>query len=208
VQQWSVVVPVKRLARAKTRLRASLHGSDHDALVLAMALDTVDAALTCAAVGQVLVVTDDPVAAPRLVALGAVCVPDTPDSGLNPALEHGAAEATRRAPSWGVAALGSDLPALRAAELAEALAAVHSRAFVADVGGTGTTLLAAAPGVALRPGYGPGSAAAHAASGAVELTGAWPSLRRDVDTGEDLHAAARLGLGRHSAELLRATVRP
>lgn len=208
MQRWSVVVPVKRLARAKTRLRASFHGADHDALVLVMALDTVEAALACPAVGQVVVVTDDPVATPRLAALGAVCVPDAPDSGLNPALEHGAGEAIRRAPMWGVAVLGSDLPALRPPELADALAAVHNRAFVADAAGTGTTLLAAVPGVELGPAYGLGSAAAHAASGALALAGAWPSLRRDVDTGADLHAAALLGLGRHSAQLLRATARP
>ncbi len=123
MQLWSVVVPVKRLERAKTRLRASLPGADHDALVLAMALDTVSAALRCPAVGRVLVVTADPLAGPALAALGAVHVPDVPDDGLNPALAHGAEVAARLAPGWGVAALGGDLPALRPAELAAALAA-------------------------------------------------------------------------------------
>jgi 2-phospho-L-lactate guanylyltransferase len=206
VQLWSVVVPVKRLAAAKTRLRATLPGVDHDALVLAMALDTVGAALACPAVGRVLVVTDDPVAAPALTDLGALCVPDTPDAGLNPALAHGATEAARREPAWGVAVLGSDLPALRPAELAEALAAAAAagRAFVADSVGTGTTLLAAAPGVPLAPAYGLGSAAAHAASGAVGLSGPWPALRRDVDTAADLREAAGLTLGPRSAALVRA----
>src|SRR5215207_5258075 len=78
-----------------------------------MALYTVGAALACPAVGRVLVVTDDPVAAPALTDLGALCVPDTPDAGLNPALAHGATEAAGRQPAWGVAVLGSDLPALR-----------------------------------------------------------------------------------------------
>lgn len=207
VQRWSVVVPVKRLGRAKTRLRASLPDADHDALVLAMALDTVAAALACPLVGGAVVVTDDPVAGPALTALGAIRVPDAPDAGLNPALEHGAAEAIRRAPGWGVAVLGSDLPALRPAELAAALEAVAIRAFVADAAGTGTTLLAAAPGVALRPAYGPASAAAHAASGATALDGAWPSLRRDVDTAQDLRAAIRLALGPRSAAQLRTAAR-
>jgi 2-phospho-L-lactate/phosphoenolpyruvate guanylyltransferase len=225
VQQWSVVVPVKRLHRAKTRLRASLPDVDHDALVLAMALDTVAAALASPPVGTVIVVTDDPVAAPALAALGASCIPDEPDAGLNPALEHGAAEAVRRAPDWGVAVLGSDLPALRPAELASALEAVPSgsgravepgeldpaggsgRAFVADAAGTGTTLLAAGPGVALRPAYGPASAAAHAASGAVALSGDWPSLRRDVDTAADLRVAAALTLGPRSASVIGLALR-
>jgi 2-phospho-L-lactate guanylyltransferase len=205
-----LVVPVKRLERAKTRLRASLPGADHDALVLAMALDTVSAALDCPAVGQVLVVTDDPLAGPALTALGALSVPDVPDAGLNGALTHGAATAVRRAPGWGVAALGGDLPALRPAELAAALAAAAGtdRAFVADAVGTGTTLLAARPGIALRPGYGPGSATAHAGSGAVPLTPAWPSLRRDVDTAQDLAEAARLTLGPRTAAQLRVTAVP
>lgn len=207
MQRWSVVVPVKRLHRAKTRLRGSLADVDHDALVLAMALDTVAAALASPPVGTVIVVTDDPVAAQALTALGALCVPDEPDAGLNPALEHGAAEAVRRAPRWGVAVLGSDLPALRPAELASALAAVRGRAFVADAAGTGTTLLAAHPGVALRPAYGPASAAAHAASGAQALTGDWPSLRRDVDTADDLRAAATLTLGRRSASVIGVALR-
>jgi len=213
VQLWSVVIPVKRLEHAKTRLRASLPGltdADHDALVLAMALDTVSAALACAAVGRVLVVTDDPLAGPALSTLGAEHVPDTPDAGLNPALAHGAATAVRLAPGWGVAALGADLPALRPADLAAALAAATGvdRAFVADAPGSGTTLLTARPGVSLRPAYGPDSATAHAAAGAVALMGAWPSLRRDVDTAQDLSEATRLTLGPRAAARLRLAPAP
>src|SRR5215470_13268015 len=66
---WSLVVPVKVLARAKTRL-ASLAGADRPALALAMAADTVAAALDCPQVGRVIVVTDDPQAAEVLADLG------------------------------------------------------------------------------------------------------------------------------------------
>jgi 2-phospho-L-lactate guanylyltransferase len=66
---------------------------------------------------------------------------------------------------------------------------------VADARGTGTTLLATAPGRPVTPRYGQASAAAHRAAGAVELTGDWPSLRTDVDTPADLRSAAELGLG-------------
>ena len=59
---WSLVVPVKVLARAKTRL-AALAGPDRPALALAMAADTVAAALGCPEVGRVVVVTGDPQAA-------------------------------------------------------------------------------------------------------------------------------------------------
>ncbi|WP_448615921.1 2-phospho-L-lactate guanylyltransferase [Modestobacter sp. URMC 112] len=200
---WSVVVPAKRLAAAKTRLRP-LTGAGgrvgHDDLVLALLADTVAAVTGCPAVGDVVVVTDDPGAAAVVSALGARTVPDEPGRGLNPALDHGA----RRAAGGPVAALSSDLPALRPAELGAALAAAARtgapRSFVPDAAGTGTTLLAVAAGP-LDPRFGPGSAAAHETSGAVRLAGSWPGLARDVDTPADLLAARALGLGPASAAL-------
>jgi 2-phospho-L-lactate guanylyltransferase len=198
--RWSVVVPVKRLPVAKTRLYDRRWGPvEHAALVLALAADTVAAAAGCVLVARVVVVTDDPDAAAAVRRLGAVVVADEPDAGLNPALAHGAARARETDDGDGIAVLSCDLPALRAAELAEALdaAARHRlpRAFVADAAGTGTTLLTARPGAPLEPRYGAGSRLAHLASGAAELAGRWPSLRRDVDTAGDLAAAAVLGLG-------------
>ncbi|WP_166534315.1 2-phospho-L-lactate guanylyltransferase [Blastococcus xanthinilyticus] len=198
---WSVVVPAKRLAVAKTRLQplTGRPGADHAALVLALLADTVAAAVACPRVGSVVVVTDEPVAADLVRGLGARTVADEPDRGLNPALEHGA----RQADGPAVAALSSDLPALRPAELAAALAAAEARprCFVADAQGTGTTLLTAY-GEALRPRFGRGSARAHLDDGAVPLTGDWPGLLRDVDTPDDLRAALDLGAGRRTAELV------
>jgi 2-phospho-L-lactate guanylyltransferase len=193
---WTVVLPVKRLADGKSRLRGALPGVPHERLALALALDTAAAAL---AVAPVLVVTADPAAAAALAALGARVVPDVP-GGLNASFAHGAAAAPGP-----VAALAGDLPALRAAELATALrAAGDARRYVADATGSGTALLTAATGRALDPRFGPGSAAAHTASGAVPLHGRWPGLRRDVDTAADLAAAAALGVGRHTTALLPA----
>jgi 2-phospho-L-lactate/phosphoenolpyruvate guanylyltransferase len=207
VEQWSVVVPAKRLDAAKTRLiplTAGLAPAGHPELVLALLADTVAAALACPAVARVLVVTDDPRAAAVVSALGARTVGDEPDSGLNAALAHGAA-----AVPGPVAALSSDLPALRPAELTAALQAAAGvpRAFVPDAPGSGTTLLAVRAG-ALEPRFGPGSGAAHSAGGAVPLDGDWPGLRQDVDTPDDLRAACRLGVGRRTAGFLSATSWP
>lgn len=202
---WSIVVPVKRLAVAKTRLYgAGVALPERRALVLALAADTVTAALASAAVGRVFVVTDEPEAADLMRTAGAVVLPDRPDAGLNPAVAYGAAVAAEQAPADGAAVLASDLPALRPGELAEALAAAgaHPRAFVADAAGLGTALLTAAPGHPLDPRYGPASRHAHAGSGAVELTGDWPSLRRDVDTPHDLTAARALGVGSATRDVL------
>ncbi|MDT0277251.1 2-phospho-L-lactate guanylyltransferase [Blastococcus goldschmidtiae] len=204
VPAWSVVVPAKRLAVAKTRLRPLTDRADrpataHDALVLALLADTVAAALACPPVGEVVVVTDEPAAASLVRRLGARTVGDEPDGGLNAALDHGA----RTAAGDAVAALSSDLPALRPAELAAALeaAAGAPRCFVPDVHGTGTTLLTAV-GTPLRPRFGTASAQAHRDDGALTLTGDWPGLLRDVDALDDLRAALALGVGAHTADLL------
>ncbi|WBB47167.1 2-phospho-L-lactate guanylyltransferase [Verrucosispora sp. WMMA2044] len=200
-QPWTVVVPVKRLAAAKTRLRGGLPGVPHQDLALALAADTLAAVRACPVVSEVLVVTDDARVAGEARSGGARILPDVADAGLNAAFRHGAAGVV----GW-VAGLTADLPALRPAELAAALRAAFTgprgvRRFVADAPGTGTVLLAAPPGVPLDPRFGPDSAAAHAASGARPLTGDWPSLRRDVDTADDLAAAARLGLGPRTTAL-------
>lgn len=195
-----MVVPAKRLAVAKTRLRPVTggDGAAHEGLVLALLADTVAAAVACPVVDSVLVVTDDPRAAAEVTRLGARTVTDEPDRGLNPALEHGA----RTAGGPAVAALSSDLPALRPAELLAALTAASAapRCFVPDAHGTGTTLLTAV-GTGLRPSFGAGSAAAHRTGGAVALTGDWPGLVRDVDTDADLRAALRLGTGARTSAL-------
>jgi 2-phospho-L-lactate guanylyltransferase len=200
VLRWGLVVPVKRLARAKTRLSGYDDRARED-LALAFALDVVAAALGAESVAQVLVVTDDERAREALSDAGARVVTDLPDAGLNPALQHGAGLLPA---GWGAATLSADLPALRPADLEDALRAVPAggRGFVVDVSGHGTTLLAAAPGVPLAPAYGPRSGAVHLASGAIELPGA-AGLRRDVDTPEDLAAARLLGVGAATAAVLR-----
>lgn len=205
---WSVVVPVKPVRVAKSRLRG-LPSSLREELVVAMAADTVAAAAGCPVVSQVYVVTDDPRAAAAVMGCGAVLVADVPDAGLNPALSHGARVAMLARPDCGIAALAADLPALTAAELGVALAAAaaHPRALVADVGGTGTTLLTARAGLALAPSYGMDSRRRHVESGAFELRlDGCEGLRRDVDTVEDLAAAQRLGLGSRTRAVLSRRV--
>src|SRR6266700_4196175 len=175
---WSVVIPVKLLAQAKSRL-ADLADADRESVALAMAADTVAAAVACQAVG------DEVVA-------------DRPNAGLNKALSAGAEHAAARWPGRGLAALTADLPALSAAELAAALAAASAvtQAFVADAAGSGTTLYTAVPGAEFRPRFGPQSRMRHRQAGAVELDLAGiPGLRRDVDTLAELHSAALIGLG-------------
>ncbi|MEU6257626.1 2-phospho-L-lactate guanylyltransferase [Streptomyces sp. NPDC047043] len=209
--QWTLVIPLKPLSRAKSRLSDTAADGLRPGLALAFAQDTVAAALACPAVGDVAVVTDDALAGRELAALGARIVPDEPRGGLNAALAHGAAAVRAARPASPVAALNADLPALRPAELSRVLdaAAEFPRAFLADAAEIGTTLLAATPVQELRPSFGPDSRARHRASGAVELTlDAVDSVRQDVDTGEDLRAALALGVGPYTAAVSAGLLLP
>ncbi|GAA1570241.1 MULTISPECIES: 2-phospho-L-lactate guanylyltransferase [Kribbella] len=203
VAPWTLVIPVKRTAIAKSRL-APAYPQHRPELARAFAVDTTAAALRSPLVHTVLVVTDDPQVGPDVTAAGARVVPDLPAAGLNEALLHGATVAAAEFPGNGIAALSADLPALRPAELTAVLAVcTAARSFVVDEPGTGTTLLAAAPGVPLDPRFGVGSALAHQASGAVPIEVAGiESVRRDVDTAADLAHAVQLGVGPATAEVL------
>jgi 2-phospho-L-lactate/phosphoenolpyruvate guanylyltransferase len=198
-----LLVPVKTLDRAKTRLTSATGGDpvSHAALALALALDTVSAAVATPGVRRVVTITSDPAVASEMAGLGVESLPEPAEPGLNAALRHGA----RTLRSSRIGALQADLPALRSDELQAALEAAHGRrAFVPDRQGTGTTLLLAAPGGELDPRFGVGSAGHHRVSGAVALAGPWPSLRCDVDTEEDLRLALTFGLGTHTANALPA----
>jgi 2-phospho-L-lactate/phosphoenolpyruvate guanylyltransferase len=197
MQLWSMVIPVKVLAQAKSRL-IGLAGPPRAQLALAMAADTVAAALATPQVASVIVVSDDQEVGAELGGLGAVVIADNPAAGLNPAMVFGASYADTRWPGRGRAAMAGDLPALRPAELTAALEAAGEagEAFVPDAAGTGTTLYAAGPGVDFRPGFGPGSRDRHLAAGAAELNlPELRGLRQDVDTPADLRRAADLGVG-------------
>lgn len=202
---WTLIVPVKETAIAKSRL-SDFPSALRQRLALAFAQDTVTVATRCPEVRRVMVVTNDPDA--RILSdLGADILPDLPDAGLNPALEHAVQLIRRGDPAAAVAAMSADLAALRPGDLSVAFASATARRwFVSDTSGDGTTLLAAAASVPLSPRFGANSAAAHRASGAVEVTdGRLERLRLDVDTSSDLRQAVGLGAGPYTAAALTGT---
>jgi 2-phospho-L-lactate/phosphoenolpyruvate guanylyltransferase len=184
---WIVVVPF-RVSGAKSRFGPG----DHGELALAMALDTVDAALT---VARVIVVTD----APEHFSHGGIRVIADPGAGLNAAIEAGLEQAGT---SSDRAVLLADHPLLTAGELEDALLAarVHPLAFVADADSSGSALTTAQRGIPHAPAFGAHSRAAHLAAGYVELEGDWPGLRRDIDTADQLSGVIRPG--RHTRVVL------
>ncbi len=215
-----LLVPVKTLSSAKSRLRGAADGgvgepAPHARLTLALALDTVAAARATRRVGRVIVVSSDPEVAAVFAADGVAVLHEGTAVGLNAALEHGARTLRAAGATGSLGALQADLPALRAEELDAALAGAQAlfemgrceRVFCTDAQGEGTTLLVCGPDAALRPRFGVRSAAAHQRGGAVPLDGRWAGLRRDVDTPEDLRDAAELGLGRATSAVLGRVAR-
>ena len=171
--RWTVVVPVKGGPGAKSRLPESVRGATRASLAAALAADTVAAVTGASAVGRVIVVAQTP----ELDLPGAAAF----DLWVQHAdgLNGGIAEAARGLTGPCAVVLG-DLPALRPADVDEALAraAVARRAVFPDAAGTGTTLLAALDG-RLLPAFGPGSYARHRALGYQGLH-ASPRLSADV----------------------------
>lgn len=212
--EWAVLIPVKPIAHAKSRLHVEGGGgvgdggaSDHADLVRAIVCDTIEAVDATPGVAQVFVVTADREFAMTLRSLfpgvwgtRLRVVREDRARGIDAALAQAARPLGRRTFR---ASLPADLAALHPAELAAALseAVRWPRAVVPDADGTGTTLLTAAAGVAWRSAYGPDSFDRHLRLGARALEVSPDSgLRRDLDT--RAHLAAAPGLGPRTAAAL------
>lgn len=203
-RRWTVTIPVKPTAIGKSRLEAS--PTARAELARAIALDTIAATIECPDVDRVIVVTDDAEVAREARSLGAEAIPEGTARGLDAAVATGAERAGLGAAR---AALLGDVPALRAADLSRALRAAASadRAVVADAEGTGSTLVTARAGVPWVSAFGDGSFARHVGLGCHALPIAGDStLRRDVDTADQLRDAGALGLGPRTGAAVAALV--
>lgn len=200
-----LIIAVKRLSVAKTRLAPAFPAPQREAVVLAMLVDTIAAASGARGLEHITVVTPDEAAAAAAADLGAEVLADPTPDGHGDPLNNALAAAERAVAGSvpNIVVLQGDLPALQSYELEEAIAAAraHPRSFVADRHGMGTAALFAF-GSALNPRFGRDSSTRHRQSGALELTGAWPGLRCDIDTPEDLAVARRLGVGPATARAL------
>jgi 2-phospho-L-lactate guanylyltransferase len=207
LSDFVLVVPVKPPVVGKSRL-TGIDDDQRRALAQAFALDTLAVCLDVGAAG-VLVSTDDAAFSARCSALGCASVPDGDTNDLNSALSQAAAEARRRWPDAAPVALCADLPALAADDLRRALELVPAgtAAFVSDAEGTGTTLYTASYD-RFEPRFGAVSRDAHLATGATEIGGELPTLRRDVDDVDDLRAAIALGVGPETRRLAHLVATP
>ena len=171
-----MLVPLKALDRAKTRLADALTQPERAELMRGL-LEGVVGAVRDAGVERITVVTAEPVEGYEV----------WNDRGLawNDALAAAAA-AIVTAPV--VAFVSADLPLLRAEEVEELLEATPARGIViARALDGGTNAISMRPPGLVRTHFGdPGSAAVHAALGVDHILLDLPGLAFDVDTPEDL----------------------
>ena len=195
----TVVLPVKRFARAKTRLVDAVGPPGRAALLKAMLTDVLAAVGDAGAVERVVVVTGEGRA--ERIALAAARRMSTPLEVLQDPRDPGHSEAATlgivRAKALGahsVALLPGDCPLLDASELDGALGRMEEGrvAVIPDRHGTGTNGLVMAPCDAIGPAFGPGSRERHLdraeRAGWIASIEALPSLALDLDTPDDLDA--------------------
>lgn len=176
-----VLVPVKRLDLAKTRLSGVLSAEERAALMRQM-LEDVLAAIAGAGVSRVTLVTS------QLLDLG---VARWDDRGLpwNEALRAAMREIVTEPCA---AVVSADLPLLRPAEIESLLEATPERGLaIARASDGGTNAVSMRPPAAVMTRFGePGSALRHAraarAAGLEAVVLDLPGLAFDVDTEEDL----------------------
>jgi 2-phospho-L-lactate guanylyltransferase len=210
------VLPVKRFAEAKQRLREGLAPGTRRALAEAMLTDVLVALRRSTRLDEVVVVTAEPVAEALALSYGAQVVHDPDEAGQSVA----AATGLRAAAGADVALLvPGDCPALDPAQVDALLASVEpapSVVVVPDRHGTGTNGLVLHPPEAIEPSFGPGSRERHMAlaqeAGAALRLEPVPSLVLDVDTPDDLDALRRAlegsrGGAAHTRGLLRRLAR-
>ncbi|GAA5117606.1 2-phospho-L-lactate guanylyltransferase [Haloechinothrix salitolerans] len=197
MSEWSIVLPVKSWASAKSRM-LGLGFAERITLVQALAEDTLRTIAEMPEVGRCFVVAPPDVLADLERRVGKRRFREVEDHAggvgpdpLNSAFRQGCRAALREGYHQ-VAMVVGDVPGLTAAGLRDFLRAVPERlsAMMRDSPGSGTTILASRLGDSLHPEFGPGSAERHAAAGAVDLTPRCdPSLSHDVDTMWDLWTA-------------------
>lgn len=196
----TAILPVKRFARAKTRLLGDAIGPpERAALLRAMLADVMAALEQARRVERVVVVTGEGRA--ERVAMDVARRASTPIEVLQDPDDPGHSEAATlgivRAKAHDaecVALLPGDCPLLDPGELDDAVAGMEPGrvAVIPDRHGTGTNGLLLAPADAIGPAFGPGSCARHLdraeRAGWTAVRTELQSLALDLDTPDDLEA--------------------
>ena len=202
-----VLIPVKPLATAKTRLAEVLTPSERRALVLAMLDDVLDTLAGVSGFAGVALVGGDAELARHLAGRGLRLLVE-PEPDLNAALRAARVELVA-AGAERLLILPADIPALdrAAVEALLASAGAPAVALVAASADGGTNALLLAPPGLLEPAFGPGSCACYrqaaAALGVVPRLLELPQVALDIDRPADLRALESLAGAPRTRALLR-----
>jgi 2-phospho-L-lactate guanylyltransferase len=204
-----VLVPLKRLDGAKTRLAGLLGPDERAGLMVAMLADVLHAVAVSALVARVTIVSSEPVA-PALARGHGVSA--WHDRGLpwNDALAEAMAAVVAEAC---VAIVSADLPLVRAPEIDHLVRSTPERGLaIARALDGGTNAVVMRPPGVLATCFGtPGSAARHAASARAAGLGAvtvdLPGTALDLDTPQDVERFLELEHPSRAFELLANTPR-
>jgi len=199
----TAVLPIKRFARAKTRVVEAIGPPGRAAVLRAMLGDVLIALENAREVERVILITGEGRA--EKIAMEHAKRGTTPFEVLRDPADHGHSEAATlgiiRAKALGAertALLPGDCPLIDPGELDAAISGLNERTVgvATDRHGTGTNGLFLSPADAIGPAFGPGSRERHldrarrAGYTAEDLE--IPSLALDLDTPDDLDALASL----------------
>jgi len=187
---WALV-PMKRLANAKTRLAPLLAPHERRELMGAMFRDVLATLSRVEALGGILVVTSDDDAAATAAQSGAVVIPDLVENGVNGAVQRGIdwLHANHKA---GMMVVPGDVPFITVPEIEAVLRATNTSpvVIVPATRDGGTNILAVAPPVLFPPAYGSMSFARHVA--AARAVGVEPAILILEGAGHDIDLAVDL----------------
>lgn len=187
---WAII-PVKALARAKSRLAALVPPAERAALSRRLLTQTLSVLAQAAAVQSVLVVSRDRAVLGLAQRRGAQPVPETADRGLNAALEQGV-HLARASGASAILILPADLPRLGPEDVAALLPPGDEPAVVVapDRHERGTNALFVRPPGLIACAFGDGSFQGHLAraraAGVEPRICHRPGVALDLDTPEDL----------------------
>lgn len=186
------VIPIKRLACAKTRLRSLLDGTQRSRFAALMAADVLAAANAASSITGVAVMTDDPAVVTLARSFGTEVLPEPPTASLSNIVGH-AFTLLRERGVGDLLYLPADVPLVTSCGIddlfrhrADGVSLVAAR----RDGGTNALLLSKGASPAFS--FGPGSCHRHAvrarlAGNAVRIFEA-AELENDIDTPEDFIA--------------------
>jgi 2-phospho-L-lactate guanylyltransferase len=191
MKRW-VIVPVKRLTAAKSRLQPALSARQRRILAGKLLDHTLKVLRGLKAIEGILVVSKDRAVLAAARKFGALSVPEGKCDGLNRALTRAAAEAVVRG-AEAVMVLPADLPLLSTEDLIRAMRMANLPPFVVvapDRAEQGTNLLYMAPPGVVRFSFGQRSFQKHRQAarraGVEPAICRRPALAHDIDRPEDL----------------------